>query len=233
MSITRCDLTTLQGRVISSLNASPAATWATTLSATDDNRRNLTEIQNAIKAADAQVCRAHASTIGDGYRSLFLDDSDDLPHGGMLPDHLGEIEQVRIKYVSSDTDYKAGRFDESLELADIENWRANPGAIYGIAHTVANSPLSGFYIVQGNQIFFTGYRARCRVANVARTAACQAPEVDEDIVFGLAVGNLYKEGDMGTVLATVVQDARAELAMIQKRQIPVPVAQSVQAAMGR
>jgi hypothetical protein len=232
MAIVRCDLTTLQGRVIAALNAAPAAAWATTIAATDDPRHNTTEIQKAILAADTTVCKARASTLGDGYRSLFLTDSGDLTHGSVLPDHLGDIEQVRIKYVTSDSDYKAGKFDESLEVADIENWRANVGSIYGANHNAADSVLSGYYIVQGDQIFFTGHVARCQVANVVRSGACQAPDVDEDIVLGLAVGNLIKEGSMVGALATIVDNARRELAAIQGRTLPMPILQSTEAAMG-
>lgn len=230
MAIVRCDLATIRGRLIAALNAATAGTWATTAT---DPRRNDTELDKLILAADAQVCKARASTLGDGYRSLFLSDSSDLSHGDTLPDHLGDIEQVRIKLVSTDTDYKAGRFDEGVELADIENWRANPGSIYGTAHDAANSSLSGFYVVQGDQVFFTGYRARCKIANVVRSAACQAPDVDEDTVFGLALGNAVKEGDTGVFMPTAVQDARTQLAAIQGQPIPAPILQATEAMLGR
>lgn len=222
MAITRCDLTTLMGRLIAAVNAAPAATWATTITSSDDNRRNTTELQKIILGADARVCAARASRVGDGYRSLFLSLSASITHGGTIPDHLGPIEQVTIKYVAADTDYKAGKFDASLSLADIERWRANLGTKYVIAHDAAGSATSGFYIRRGSQLFYTGADAKCLLATFTRSGACQAPETDEDVVLGLAAGAALKEGDNGTFLNTLVADARAEYAELLKQSEPNP-----------
>jgi hypothetical protein len=223
----------LRGRLIQALNAGQASTWTTTLASVPawqaDDRRSDTEIDKAVLAADARVCVARASTLGDGYRSLFLNDSGSIVHGAKIPDHLGPIEQVVIQHVSGGT-FKAGKFDEHLELADIENWRENVGGIYGINHDASGSSISGFYIEHGSQLFYTGSDAKCLIANVTRTSACQAPEVDEDIVFGIALGNLLKEGDAG-LHAEAIRDAREELARIEMRaqvSSPVQVAQAVE-----
>src|SRR3712207_3065199 len=128
MAVPRCDLATIRGRLIAAVKASPAASWGSTVSSSNDNRRNTTELTNIILASDARVCTARARRVGDGYRSLFLSDSGSIAHGGQIPDSLGPPEQIVIKYVSSDSDYKAGKFDASLTLADIERWRANVGS---------------------------------------------------------------------------------------------------------
>jgi hypothetical protein len=222
MAITRCSLSVLRGRLIAAVNAAPAATWATSVTPSDDNRRNDTELSNIILAADARVCVARASRVGDGYRSLFLSLSASITHSGTIPDHLGPIEQVTIKYVSTDSDYKAGKFDASLTLADIERWRANTGSRYGAGHTAANSVLSGFYIRRGSQLFYTGYDAKCLLATFTRTVACQAVETDEDMVLGLAAGAALKEGDNGVFLNTLVADARAEYAALLQSSEPNP-----------
>lgn len=303
MAVTRCDTSTLMGRAIAAVNAAPAATWTLTVSAADDQRRNSIEILRAIIAADARVCTARAATLGDGYRTLFLADTAELSYGDVFPDHIGPIEQVRIKHVSGDSDYKAGKFDSALTLADIERWRANVGSIYGANHASAGSVLSGFYLEPGAHAFFTGYRLIAKIANFARllrvatdgamtsasktlaaTAAfssadidavavvegagasgvplvspidavggtssvtlrdaagttvsgkritiakCQAPEIDENLVLGIALGSLAKEGD-SNAMPPIVQDARLELAAIEQRQLlmqPLAVAQAAQ-----
>src|ERR1041385_8490847 len=71
MTVDRCDLTVLTGRVISAVNAAPAGTWATTLSLADDNRRNPTEIQKAVLGGDAQVSGAICESADNGDRALF------------------------------------------------------------------------------------------------------------------------------------------------------------------
>jgi hypothetical protein len=222
MAVIRCTLSTVLGRLIAAVNAAPAATWATTISASNDARRNDTELTNIILAADARICAARASKVGDGYRSLFLSLSASITHGGTIPDHLGPIEQVTIKYVSADTDYKAGKFDASLSLADIERWRANVGTRYVTAHNAANSALSGFYIRRGNQLFYTGADAKCLIATFTRSGACQSPETDEDMLLGLSLGDCLKEGDVGPFIATIVADARAEYALLLKQDEPNP-----------
>jgi hypothetical protein len=222
MPITRCTLATVRGRLIAALNSAPAATWVTTITSSDDNRRNPTELDNIILAADARICVARASKVGDGYRSLFLALSASIAHAGMIPDHLGPIEQVTIKAATIDATYKTGKFDSDLTLADIERWRANAGGRYGTAHDVTNSPLAGFYIRRGSQLFYTGADAKCLLATFTRSAACQAPDTDEDMLLGLAIGDAYKEGDMGQTLTTLVADARAEYGNLLKQSEPNP-----------
>lgn len=216
MAIPRCDLTTVRGRLIAAVNAAPAATWATTISAVDDNRRNDTELDKIILAADARICAARAKRWGDGYRSLFLSLSGSIAHGTVLPDSLGPPEQILIKYAAADTDYKAGKYDSSVTLADIERWRANVGSRYGASHNAANSVLSGYFRLMGRQLFYTGSDAKAQLATFTRTAACQAPESDEDMLLGLALGDAVKEGDTGPFIATIVGDAHAEYALLLK-----------------
>lgn len=222
MPVARCSLVTVHGRLIAAVNAAPAATWATTISATNDGRRNDTELDNIILAADARICAARAAKVGDGYRTLFTSLSVSIPHGGVIPDHLGPVEQVTIKYATSDSDYRAGKFDAALTLDDIERWRANVGGRYGAAHDAANSVLSGYYIRRGSQLFYTGSDAKALIATFTRTGACQAPEVDEDMLLGLSLGDAIKEGDTLTGLAPIIADARAEYTLLIHQSEPSP-----------
>ncbi len=222
MAVTRCDLATVRGRYIAAVNAATAGAWTTTVGSADDLRRNTTEIINIILGADARICAARAARVGDGYRSLFLGDSGSIAHGGVIPDCLGPPEQFVIKQASSDPDYKAGKFDDSLTLADIERWRSNTGGRYGAAHNAAGSVLSGFYIRRGKLLFYTGADAKCQIATFIRTPICQAPESDETMLLGLSLGDGLKEGDTGPMLATIIADARAEYASLVQRIEPNP-----------
>jgi hypothetical protein len=213
MAITRCTLSVVRGRLIAAVNAAPAATWATTVSSSNDNRRNDTELDNIILAEDARICVARASRVGDGYRSLFLSLSASIAHGSVIPDCLGPPEQIMIQRVAAGT-YDAGVFDASLTLADIERWRANIGTRYGAAHNAANSVISGYYIRRGKQLFYTGNDAKAQIANFVRSGACQAPETDESLLLGLALGSATKEGDTIAEFAPLIKDARAELALL-------------------
>jgi hypothetical protein len=202
--------------LIAAVNAAPAATWATTISATDDNRRNDTELDKIILAADARICVARARRWGDGYRSLFLALSASIPHGSILPDSLGPPEQILIKYATGETQYRAGKYDPTVSLGDIERWRANVGARYGANHNAANSVLSGYFRLMGRQLFYTGDDAKAQLATFTKSGACQAPESDEDMLVGLALGDAYKEGDIGEANNKLVSDARAEYGLLLK-----------------
>jgi len=212
MAITRCDLATVRGRLIAAVNAAPAATWATTVSSSNDNRRNDTELTNIILAADARICQARAKRRGDGYRSLFLSLSASITNGSELPDSLGTPEWILIKHATGDSDYRPGIYDPFLDVADINRWRANIGSRYGVAHDAASSVTTGFFKLISRQLFYTGADAKAQIATFTRTAACQAPDTDEDMLLGLALGAAVKEGDAGPFIATIVADARAEYA---------------------
>lgn len=212
MAITRCDLTVLTKRAVSALNAGVAAVYGTTL---DDDRRSPGEITAAILGADARVCRARGSNPADELlRPLLLSLSASIPHAGVIAEHLGPVDQVLIKHASADSDYKAGKTDEFLTLADIEEWRALGAALYGAAHAAADSTVAGFFIKRGNQLFYTGHDAKAYLATFTRTGACQAPDVDEDTVLGLALEDLIKEGDAAPVVATLISAAKADYAQL-------------------
>jgi hypothetical protein len=52
MAVNRVDLATVRGRLIAALNAAAAGVWSTTIPAGADLRRNDTELDKAILAAD-------------------------------------------------------------------------------------------------------------------------------------------------------------------------------------
>jgi len=221
MPITRCTLATVRGRLIAAVNAAPAATWATTISSTNDNRRNDTELDNIILAEDARICSAIAKKRGHGYRSLFLALSASITHGSELPDSLGTPEYILIKHATGDTEYRPGLHDPSLSVGDINRWRANVDSRYGAAHDATGSVLSGYFRLISRQLFYTGSDAKAQIANFTRTGACQAPETLEAMLLGLSLGSALKEGDSGPFINTLVADARDEYADLLKVE-PAP-----------
>jgi hypothetical protein len=196
LSTTRADFYWNFKRLVSALNGGTASSFTAVL---DDPRRSYGEIFASLQAADDEICTAIGETEGQGFRPLFLSDSSDLQHGDTLPDRLGPMAQVKIKYKSGDSDYKAGKFDKDLSLADIERWRANAGSIYGEAHDTANSSLSGFYLELGDEIYFTGYRAKGKIATYTRYAREQA--LDGSMLVGAkaltSAGALFLSTDVG------------------------------------
>ncbi len=187
-----CTLATIRGRCIAALNAAPAATWATTLTSDDDNRRSETEIDKAINGADTQVCIAIAETLGHPYRPQFTEDTE-LAHGEEIPTHLGPLEMIRIQL------YDGGPLVTGREkdAEDIDAYRNDTLFLYDpIAHDQQGSSLGGYFKVVGNEIRYTGFTCFAMLANFLRYAGiCQAPENYEDAVFSLAMMNLIKEGD--------------------------------------
>lgn len=165
MTTARVDFYTVYRRLAASLGAVPSSSFTAVL---DDPRRSPGELFTSTQAADDEVCTLTGEGEGGQFRPLFLVDTGDLSHGDTLPDRLGPMTQVKIKYVSTDTDYKAGKFDKGLSLADLERWRANVGSIYGPNHDVANSSLSGYYLELGDEIYLTGYRAKGKIAVYTR-----------------------------------------------------------------
>lgn len=165
MPVTRADFYTVYRRLVASLNAGPASAFTAVL---DDPRRSPGELFASVQAADDEVCTLRAETEGGSNRTLFLSETAELEHGATLPDRLGPPTQIKIQHISAGA-WRAGKFDKNLDLADIERWRDNTGSLYGAAHDAANSSLSGFYLVLGDEIYFTGHRAKAKVATFTRT----------------------------------------------------------------
>jgi hypothetical protein len=164
MADVRTDLYTVYRRLSAALNASVSSTFTAVL---DDPRRSPGELFTSIQAADDELCTLIAETEGHGYRPFFLTDSAALSHNDQLPDRLGSIVQVKIKHVSGGS-YRPAKFDKDLTIADIDRWRENTGSLYGAGHNAANSSLSGFCIILGDGIYFTGYEAVAKIAVYTR-----------------------------------------------------------------
>jgi hypothetical protein len=226
MTVARVDLYRMRGRVIAALNAAPAGTWTINNSPTTDQRRNDTEMDYAIRDADAQVCLAICETPGHGYRSLFLTDTT-LTHGAMIPDHIGPIESVRIQPYTG-AQFMAGR---PKDADDIDSYRNDTLGLYDtVAHNITGSSLAGYYSVIGNEIRFTGFAAKALLANFTRTTDCQSPEVYADAVLSLAVMNLVKEGDAAPFAQFFAQQGQQYLNLIRGGSMIIQPVQMAQAA---
>lgn len=195
MTTTRADFYWNYKRLISALNAGTASSFTTVL---DDPRRSCGELFASLQAADGEICALIGETEGQPYRPLFLSDTAELSHGDTLPDRLGPLTQVKIKHVSSDSDFKAGKFDKDLTLADIERWRANTSSIYGASHNAANSLLSGYYIELGDEIYFTGHKAKAKAATYTRASReITDGAMTSDSANMTSLGNQFLSGDAG------------------------------------
>lgn len=197
MATTRVDLVTVRGRVIQALNAGQASTWTTDLTtvpaAQADDRRNNTELDKAILAADAKVCSAICESATNGYRSLFMSEVV-ITHGVELAESIGPIGRPLIQ------PYSGGPWVRGVPKSadDIDSYRANAENLYdAIDHDQSGSSLAGFFDFDPiSRVFsLTGLAAKVSLAAFTKTAACQSPEAYEDTVFGLSLMSLPKEGD--------------------------------------
>lgn len=164
MADVRCDFYTVYRRLVAALNAGVASTFTSVL---DDPRRSAGELFTSIQAADDELCTLIAETEGHGFRPFFLTDSAVLAHNDQLPDRLGPVVQVKIKYVSGGS-YRPAKFDKDLTIDDIDRWRQNEGSLYGAAHNAANSSTAGYCVILGDGIYFTGYEAVAKIGTYAR-----------------------------------------------------------------
>lgn len=223
MTTARVDYTALLKRLTAAMGAAVASTFTLAL---DDPRRSADEIAAAGQAADDEVCTLICESEGSGFRPLFLTDSADLSHGDKLPDRIGPPAQVQIKHLSTDSDYKAGKFDKSLALADIERWRANTDSLYGTSAIVT----LGYYLILGDELFFTGYRAKAKVATFTRSVGTmQSPQNYEDAVLAIAITNLVKRGDNSPFAQQYVGTAKAYRGWISAGKTVVPALEMAQA----
>lgn len=209
MATARVDLVTVRGRIIQALNAGQAGTWTTDLTtvpaAQADDRRNNTELDKAILAADARVCGAICESSSNGYRPLFMAEVV-VTHGAEVAEGIGPIGRPLIQPYTG-ADYVRG---VTKAADDIDSYRLNPSNLYdSIDHDQSGSSLAGYYDFDPiSRVFnFTGLAAKVALAIFTKTAACQSPEAYEDTVFGLALMALPKEGDSAPFVGLIGQQA--------------------------
>lgn len=175
------------------LNAS--LTWGGAIS---DDRRVSAEIDEAIFEAEDQINLAILETRDHWARPDYLAEVA-VTHGSEVSARVGTIEEVVIQKASGESFVKGIRLDAEM----INRYRANTGTapfnVYGsTAHTTAESPLSGYWDIDGDGVaWFSGFAAKARILDYVRsTAVLQCPSIFTNLVAAGALAALFlKEGD--------------------------------------
>lgn len=188
------DIVEIRKSVIAAIGAAP--TWG---GAIDDDRRTQGEIDHQIVSADDDVIRLVLETDEHPLRPDYVADSALIAHGAKLPSSIGPRGAVEIQVNTGDAVFKLG---QKASRAEIELWRRNANGIFGaLAHDDLNSPLGGFFRIEKDKIYFTGFRARMTVGALTPNYAapvCQGPVGYTPAIEARAIIRLQKEGDIDT-----------------------------------
>lgn len=186
------DETTVKQRVTEILNACDPGTFSATIS-TNYKDRNATAISEAVREGALMIARAICSNPNHVHRGLYVSGTPTvLTHGGELPDMAGEGDLIEIQPVSGGS-FIAGTPRTAQE---IDSYRSNVSSLYGLGHTVADSPLAGYYNISQGRVRFSGFAAQMYHPTISRsTAASLVPDEYEGTWVCIAVGLCLKEGD--------------------------------------
>jgi hypothetical protein len=172
MAFTVADLTTVTKIALATVNASSA--YAAT---SDDDKFTTSEIQEWVFEGDERVYVAIAETVGHYARPDIMTWSADVTtYLDETPAHLGELGDVQIKYVSTDSAYQLAL---PMNRKEIEIYRRDTDSYLNATHAATGTLVAGFYdpeALKDGVCAFTGYALQVRrVASYLRTAALQSP----------------------------------------------------------
>lgn len=172
MGFTVADLTTLKKIVLDTLNASTAYS-----STTDDDKFTDGAVAEYVFEGDERFFTAIAETREHWARPDIMDWSSDVTtYLAEVPAHLGDLGEVRIKYVSTDSVYQLAK---PARREEIEIIRRNTDSTFTANHNAAGTLSAGYFdpdALRDGVCAFTGYAFQVRViASYARTTALQSP----------------------------------------------------------
>lgn len=226
---------TVRKRVTEILNACSAGTFS---EAVDINYfdRNSLAIKQAVKEAAATIAKTIVMNSNHVHRAAFVSDTptEFATSGAELPDMAGEMDLVEIKPYSTATSWQTGVL---RDIQQIESFRANPSQLYSeIAHDAEHSPLTGYYALSNNRIYFTGYKARGYYPVINNTTVINLiPDEYEGTWVALTIGRTVKEGDnLFDIAQFYYSQGINDLAQIEKMGIvqPLPPPEEAQRIRG-
>lgn len=224
---------TVRKRVTEILNACSAGTFS---EAVDINYydRNSQAIRQAIKEAALQIARAIVINPQHVHRGVFVSGTPtSVTHASELPDMAGEMDLVEIE------PYSGGTWQTGVlrDIQQIESYRANPSNLYStLAHNVQNSPLTGYYALSNNKIYFTGNACRIYFPVIDdATVINLVPDEYEGTWVALAIARAVKEGDnLFPIAQYYYQIGMQDLGMVSAMGTtsPVPTAEQARKVRG-
>ncbi len=201
------------------LNAGPDDMSYAAATLTDQQKYSPDHITDAILYADIEVCRARQETIGDGFRQNYGAVTA-VASGASIGGHPGRIGFVEIKKLSTDgwrRGIKVQSIDEINKLLD------NPDSRYGTASIFGGR----YHIDEEMRLYFTGDSCQIFVpSDLAITAACQAPAVDEPRVARGAIMMLAKDPLDPNLFTFFSQLFARDLMGIKNLDAPIPALDS-------
>lgn len=184
---------TVRKRVTEILNACAAGTFSEAVDIEYYDRNSLA-IKQAVKEAAMQIAVAILTNPQHVYRGLFVSSTPTaFTHAQELPQMSGEMDLVEIQQ------WEDGPWITGVlrDIQQIEAYRANRHAIYDdLSHVDEDSPLSGYYALSNNKIYFTGYACRGYFPVIdAGNVISLIPDEYEGTWVALAIAKTVKEGD--------------------------------------
>lgn len=184
---------TVRKRVTEILNACSPGTYSEAVDINYQDRNSLA-IRQAIKEAALQIARAIIINPAHVHRGVFVSDTPtSFTNAAELPDMAGEMDLVEIQ------PYNGASWQTGVprDVQQVESFRANVNNLYSsLSHTTQYSPISGYYALSNNKIYFTGYACRGYFPTIDDTTVINLiPDEYEGTWVALAIGRTIKEGD--------------------------------------
>jgi hypothetical protein len=181
-----------------------------------DQTYAIDELQRGVDSAGTMIMEAICQTEGHEHRGVFTNQTS-LTHGAALPAHYGPIAVPDI------TPYSGAAYTIKGKVKSVEeiiSYRNNINNRYSeTAHNIAgsgnHSKLAGFYAIDNDMIFFTGFSATALVTNFDETDAPLLPDSYHPLGIALAIANLKKDGDLSDIFSYYEQQGMAGLALIR------------------
>lgn len=172
MGFTVADLATLKKMGLAVLNASSSYS-----ASSDDDKFTDGEIAEMLFQGDERCYVAITETKGHYARPDIMTWSADVTtYLDEVPAHLGELGDVQIKYVSTDSVYQLAK---PMSRQEIEIYRRDTDSYLNATHAATGTLTAGYYdpdALRDGICAFTGYAIQVRrVASYVRTAALQSP----------------------------------------------------------
>jgi hypothetical protein len=219
-------LDTAKKQVIANMNLSvrDSATNVPTYStALGDTSYSGDEITRACQSAATLVMQAICETDGHGERGLFVTETA-LTHGAVLPIHYGSIGVPRITPFEN-AGYTIVGKRKSIE--EISAYRHNPNYFYSLTnHNLANganpSKLAGFYAIDNNVFYFTGFSAVSDLATFTESSYTLLPDNRYPLVIDLSISKLKKDGDLSDIFSYYESQGFNEVNWIRSNKMNQP-----------
>jgi len=215
----------VQKLMAQALNAAPDDMSYAAATLADQQKYNPDHITDCILYADFDVIRTRQSTIGDGYRTQY-GSVVAVANGATIPAHPGKIGFVEIKKTASDS-FRRGVKTQSID--EINKLLENPDSRYGSASIFGGR----YHIDEEMRLYFTGNSCQIFVpSDLAITAACQAPAIDEPRIARGAIAMAAKDPLDPNLFNYFNGLFQRDLMGIQMLEAPIPILDQLAKAGG-